>query len=70
MAYHVTNDDKLGFSAVDGENDSIVFSGSIEECNDKCASLNEQRKKKIKRGLKKGLMKNGKKRKNQVRAKL
>lgn len=55
MAYHVTNDDKLGFSVVDGENDSIVFSGSIEECNDKCASLNEQRKKKIKRGLKKRL---------------
>ncbi len=42
----------------------------IQECNDKCASLNEQRTKKIKRGLKKDLMKNGKKRNIQVREKL
>lgn len=43
--YHITYNDHFGFCVVetDGTNEKIVFSGSIEDCNNKCVELNSDR---------------------------
>lgn len=43
--YHITYNGHFGFCVVetDGKNEKIVFSGSIEDCNNKCMELNSDR---------------------------